>query len=416
MFILKSIIKITVIILFTLLWYSCEDTDDVATITFPAINDHSLKVNEIRELIPTTNVDRNSITWTSTNPNVVTVDSNGFIKGVEGGHAEIHATSGDAKGIVTVRVEPDIYISGDVIDNGKRKAVYWKNEEPTLLTDGNFYVNTNSIFVEDTNNVYVVGQEQNTADIFVAKYWHNQNAIELTDGRKHANAFGVYVDNNDVYVAGYENSIGFSKAVVWKNGVEQELLHGINSKAKDVAVYQGDVYVVGYYTGNTQDIAAVWKNGVKTDLPNGHEAEAIYIKDGDVYIAGFDRDGLERPIAKYWKNGREIILNNGLEYRPVSIHVDKNDKVTIAANGSQPAVWKCSVGNETGTTFFYANLLNSGNLYIRTNLVSVWSYIETATSAAGNGLIGNNYSSIYTFNGQPTVLNTQSYATDMFLK
>lgn len=412
---MKLIIRITILVFGTFLCYSCGG-DDVATISFPDSGKYRLRVNETRQLIPETNLDVNNIVWTSTNPNVVTVNSNGIIKGIEGGYAEIHATSGTTKGVVTVQVNPDVYISGNIYDNGKRKAVVWKNETPTLLTNGDFYVNTSSIFVKDTNNIYVTGQEKNASGIFVAKYWHNQNSIELTNGRKHANAFGVYVDNNDVYVAGYESNMVFSKAIVWKNGVEQELLHGINSMAKDVAVYQGDVYVVGYYTGNTQDIATVWKNGVKTDLPNGHQAEAIYIKDGDIYITGFDRDGLERPIAKYWKNGREIILNNGLGYRPTSIHVDKNNKVTIAANGSQPAIWKCLVSNEAGTTFPYGTILNNSGSYSRTNVVSAWSYIESATSVAANGLVANNYSSIYAFNAQPIVLNTQSYATDMFLK
>ncbi len=66
-------------------------------------------------------------------------------------------------------------------------------------------------------DVYVCGEEFNSAGIRVAKYWKNGQPVELGIN---SYAESIFVDGNDVYVAGAEYANGnIIRAVYWKNGI-----------------------------------------------------------------------------------------------------------------------------------------------------------------------------------------------------
>ncbi|HVU53646.1 MAG TPA: Ig-like domain-containing protein [Puia sp.] len=120
----------------------------------------------------------------------------------------------------------DIYAAGNQENatTGLPMACYWKNDDPTLLTDGATTVGVaNSVFVSG-NDVYVAGYEYDyyNGGKSIAKYWKNGTPVLLSDGTRPASANSIFVWNNDVYVAGYEDNT----AKYWKNGVSVDLTDG----------------------------------------------------------------------------------------------------------------------------------------------------------------------------------------------
>ena len=70
-------------------------------------------------------------------------------------------------------------------------AEYWKNNVPTLLTDGTTRGGANQIAVSGSD-VYVAGADWNGQGTF-AQYWKNGKPVRLTDGTKHASAYAITV-------------------------------------------------------------------------------------------------------------------------------------------------------------------------------------------------------------------------------
>lgn len=109
----------------------------------------------------------------------------------------------------------DVYIAGhgkiySQTDRAKEFAVYWKNNEITVLTDGNTDARAYGIFL-DGQDVYVCGWDNN-----MPCYWKNGSKVELkiADGANYGQAYSICVVGNNVYVAGLIDDAG----VYWKNG------------------------------------------------------------------------------------------------------------------------------------------------------------------------------------------------------
>lgn len=61
-------------------------------------------------------------------------------------------------------------------------------------------------------------------------------------------------------------------------------------------------------------MARYWKNGEAVDLTDRlyrAEANAIFVLDGKVYVAGIDFGSSGKPVAAmYWENGKAIQLSH----------------------------------------------------------------------------------------------------------
>ena len=212
-------------------------------------------------------------------------------------------------------VGSDVYVAGY---EGSR-AKLWKNGIEQNLTDRmNSYAYSVCVSGKD---VYVSGRcgiecNDTVCGLYVAKLWKNGVEQSLTDTiLSHANF--VFVAGNDVYVAGYgHNEQGIQVARLWKNGIAQDLTNGTyEAEARSVYVLGNDVYVVGeehkkLYTAidNTQHgfpVAVLWKNGIEQNLMDDAYAKSVYVSGGDVYIAGSNISGI--PIL--WKNGQTLKLS-----------------------------------------------------------------------------------------------------------
>jgi len=93
------------------------------------------------------------------------------------------------------------------------------------------------------------------------------------------------------------------------------LTNASGSQATAMVVVDGDVYVAGWEGDGlvyAEDIAKYWKNGQEVLLSDATDAHAedIAVADGDVYVAGWQILG-GKYVAKYWKNGQPVYLTHG---------------------------------------------------------------------------------------------------------
>jgi len=261
----------------------------------------------------------------------------------------------------------DVYIAGTGIKKEQGSsfsaAKLWKNGKDQYLTTDYNGGTAWSVYVSG-KDIYVAGHEfkgrfgLSGVPNGVAVLWKNGVRQDLTDGTYSASAFSVYVSDNNVYVAGFEcvKSGEYEQRVakLWKNGVEQNLADAYGATATSVFVSNNDVYVAG----NGLDGAKLWKNGEMqylTDATFDTYASSVFVFGNDVYVTG----------SKTWKNGDVLYSNGGS-----SIFVSDND-VYVAGNGK---FWKNGVAQElTGST----SLTFPTSVYVSHNNVFVVGYDGT---------------------------------------
>jgi hypothetical protein len=213
--------------------------------------------------------------------------------------------------------QEDVYVAGvQYIGAEHWAATYWKNGNPTFLTDGTKDAAAYAITLNG-RDIYVAGEEDHCL-----KYWKNGIEFVLTSKQdEHSSrANGITVVGDDVYVAGYiANTSGIKVAAIWKNRTVIELSDGINdAMANSVAVLNNDVYVVGnenigvsnklplkLFQSIRKTVAVYWKNGTLNTLTDGQydaSAESITIADSNMYISG--NEFIDKHHNRYWKNGR----------------------------------------------------------------------------------------------------------------
>jgi hypothetical protein len=161
--------------------------------------------------------------------------------------SSLTSTGEESLSSITI-VNHDVYVAGYIYEGNKSYAAYWKNNTPTLLTNGttNCAVNTIEVF---ENDVYVTGFEENSSNVSVAKYWKNGVPTSLTNGNHNATAGAIRFKNKDIYVNGVEyNASGDEVLKYWKNGAETILTNGnyyypaINS----MEIIDNNVITIGY--------------------------------------------------------------------------------------------------------------------------------------------------------------------------
>jgi hypothetical protein len=246
-------------------------------------------------------------------------------------------------------------------------------------------------------DIYVVGNEnvEKDSDKTVAKLWINGVEQNLTDGSTRAQANSVYVSGDDVYIAGTEerryrdeDNTGYHfkyTAVLWKNGVMQDLEYSGSAQALSVHVSGGDVYVAGMairyiHRGRphgTQSMGTpiLWKNGVPQILKcankeYGAYATDVYVSGGVVYVSGYGQNAEGKNVAILWKNGVEQHLTEGVA---ISVHVSGGDVFVAGYDGmaSQARVvklWKNGVEQNltdgTRDATAHSVYVSDGNVYV----------------------------------------------------
>jgi len=276
----------------------------------------------------------------------------------------------------------DVYVAGYTFNSARKQvAKFWKNGVATNLTDGTanagatgialsgpsvivsgwdwsnnavvtkvgkFWVNGNELEI-GTVCFSTVAVAANTTDVCVLglsqtgwTYWRNGYATSIVD-TVDFQATGITVSEGDVYVSGFSGLLDRHQAQCWRNGV---LIYTspIQSAANAIAVDGSDIYLAGYKPADDTryTTAVLWKNGTITELTSGRtnaKANAIFISEGDVYVAGS-----ENNVAMVWKNGSPTNLTDGsLQAEVKSIAVKDGDVYAAGYDGSNPRLWKNGV-------------------------------------------------------------------------
>ncbi len=279
----------------------------------------------------------------------------------------------------------DVYAAGYIINTSstsKDIAIYWRNENYFLLSDGTKDAQAMSIAVSG-NDVYVAGTETDFANFIFSAHaicWKNGNALYLDEGgSSYSFATSVAVSGNDVYVAGYKHNVANSAPVYWKNGIPNYLDGGlIYGYANAITVSGNDVYIAGNELNNfgNPHVAKYWKNGIAFPLTDGTtlaDAVAITVSGNDVYVLGYqdDKNGYRAP--KYWKNGSPVPLGDG------SVTV----VYSIAVSGNNVFVAGASINAEYPFTILTAKYWKNG---IPTELTKTNNSLAESIATCGNDI------------------------------
>ena len=167
------------------------------------------------------------------------------------GTITVTTAAGTSKGLnftyTVTSMGPDVYVAG--VDGVY--AVYWKNGQEVLLSDGTQAAGATSICVSD-GDIYVAGY-----DGTVAKYWKNGTAVSLAVGNYFSRAYGIAVSGNNVSVCGYETSAmgpEYTLAKHWTNGMATTLFASPQISVANALVYVANtLYVTGINFGRNAD-------------------------------------------------------------------------------------------------------------------------------------------------------------------
>jgi hypothetical protein len=270
-------------------------------------------------------------------------------------------------------IQPKVYATGFDEDSiglpagssWKKYAKVWIDGNATSLTDGTYQASGNSIFVDNSNRVYVAGYAQGGSPTTnsIAKLWINGNELNLTNGAQSAVAYSVYADGVHSYVVGYEMNGSTPEGKVWIDGTA--VYSEPNTWLYGVFVVGSDVYYVGTTKPSpTSDYQGrIWKNGIP--LPAAQQpsnsgysrttANSLYIQVTNgiptIYIAGSTTQSSTKTQATVWKNGVATYLT------PVS----NQPNGTIHSNANSVFVRN---GNVYAAGYFYENYVQRAKLWI----------------------------------------------------
>jgi len=254
-----------------------------------------------------------------------------WIDGIPQVFLEEHSyTSGDRGGANSVYVtkEGAVYVAGYIrewdgigFDCFPPKAILWVNGTKQVLSE---YGYAQSVCVGPDGAVYVVGREYNGI-YHIAVLWKNGVKQELSGNEGIAKSVCVASDGA-VYVAGIDDNC----AALWKNGTKQVLSTLPYSMANSVCVaVDGSVYVAGSERPTSSDTAILWRNGTKQVLSYDTWSRAFSVfaaENGAVYVSGTNyNDGTYYESPVLWKNGTRqalpLLLGGGPVAYPLSIFV-----------------------------------------------------------------------------------------------
>ena len=147
----------------------------------------------------------------------------------------------------------------------------------------------------------------------------------------------ISIDGKTIYVAGLVSDGVNETACYWVNGKKYDLEGG--SEATDIVVKDGKIYISGYDFGGS---AVYWVDNEKFELPgNGGEAHSIAVHDGDIYVAGGFANG-----SCYWKNGEKINLTTNADSQTYGVNVNQSGDVFVGGyymnnhHSLIPSFWK----------------------------------------------------------------------------
>lgn len=193
----------------------------------------------------------------------------------------IELSGGKRANSIFVNDEGTIYISGFGVSQDYEDIIYyWQGNESNIAKNAymiggtkvgnrNNPTSANGISATaDGSSFIVCGVEtDNNAKKFIAKQWINRRGAQLTLGENGTEARAVFVEKDVFYVAGKEAR----KACYWKSTVKDDdmttdnvvissLSDGkVDTHASSIYVKDGVVYVVGYEADDVRNKPLLWR-------------------------------------------------------------------------------------------------------------------------------------------------------------
>jgi hypothetical protein len=213
-------------------------------------------------------------------------------------------------------VDDDIYVTGIIADGtGYSYGVLWKNGNIDYLTEGNIYSSASAVVVSG-NDVYVGGNVHEEGETHAA-YWKNGNPVLLTSGSLSAYVTSLALVGADVYTTVIDD--GDETAKYWKNNQPVSLGDGtVNASVSCVHADGSDVYFAGTRRNGDSIDVIVWKNNaVVTTTPMpvfDIEISKLLARENVILLVGTVVNDNVNPVhsdATIWTNGEPNVLERG---------------------------------------------------------------------------------------------------------
>ncbi|MGV3604704.1 MAG: hypothetical protein ACO1N1_25995 [Dyadobacter fermentans] len=211
----------------------------------------------------------------------------------------------------------DVFVSGSIVRDNKRKACYWKNDTIQVLDEspGAAF----DIFVTDKE--ILIGGESNGKPC----YWRNGEKV-LIHAPGEGIVTGIQVKNDLVYAIGYIHEGPVRTRGFLLKGSDVSYLNRYSGYANDFVFDGPDLYVAGVDDGRP----CYWKNQVLVTLSERGDVVAMDAVNGKVIVAGENRRGDLTGVG-LWKDRQFETLNSSfLSLKKLKIF---NGKTYLLGNG-----------------------------------------------------------------------------------
>lgn len=255
---------------------------------------------------------------------------------------------------------------------GSGPAVYWKDGVKTVLSTNENGTQATSIFVDDNNNIYVGGENNDKPVVW-------KNGVEQILSTDYGCVNGIIVKNNIVYAVGTIRN----DAILWRNGIAETIATGniynnYNAIPTNIYIQGNDIYISGY-SGNYEQAgtAWIWENGTITNLSeNKAQANDLFVSANNVYVVGIEKyvaPNITSHKAVLWTNGIAQDLNIGGLHSDAYAICRSNDTNYIACTGYygsaydgyyKGCLWKNNFSSLYNCTSLLDLFVHGSDLYI----------------------------------------------------
>lgn len=245
--------------------------------------------------------------WSSSDPDVVSVDNFGNLTALSSGNAIVTLTCNDKSVSCSINViaeEFGLFMSKS--HPAYRTMWIWKNGEFIFNSASDFDVIPRNLSIYKTN-IYACGGLYINSDsikLMHAAFWKDNIMNILPSNDLQAEARAIAVNNDTTYIVGNlfsTDNLSSGGPAIWINGALKLLSDTPNDIVEDVALLNhGDYIACGYSVNN----AVYWNNNARHQLP-GNSGIAKFVEisdDNDIYIIGETSDADGNRNTAVWKN------------------------------------------------------------------------------------------------------------------